>query len=298
MGPVRDLSTAAAPTSLAKRVPLFFEAVKFQESLFALPFAYTGMVLAANGFPTWAQFGWITVAMVSARTLGMSANRILDRHIDAGNPRTAGRHLATGALGALDVALLASVSLGVFFLAAAQLNALALALAPVAAVYLVAYPLTKRFTWTANLLLGWALAIAPSAAWIGVRGSLSWEPVLLSCAVAFWAGSFDILYHIPDIDFYRSTGLHSVAQRFGVAASFWWARGLDALAVACLVGLGLWMGLEYPYFVGCALASALMLYKYHIVTPSDTARLGVAFFRTNAYVSSIVFIGTVLAVLQ
>ena len=298
MGRVRDLSPGATPAPLVKRLPLFFGAVRFQESIFALPFAYTGMVLAADGLPSWHRFVWITVAMVAARTLGMSANRLIDRHIDAQNPRTVGRHLPTGALGSSDLLAVSAAAALVFLFAAAQLNALALALAPVAAAYLVVYPYAKRFTWAANLMLGWALAIAPSAAWIGVQGRLSWEPVLLSCAVAAWASSFDILYHAQDRQFYVTHGLHSVAQQFGIEAAFRWARALDAVAVACLVAFGAWMGLPYPYFAGCALAAALLVFKYRLVSPRDRSRLGVTFMRVNAYVSSIMFAGTLIAVLM
>ena len=292
---VRDLSTVVAPLPLIKKAPVFLAAVRFQESVLALPFAYTGMVLAAGGFPTWGRFLWITVAMVSARTLGMSANRLIDRHIDAANPRTAGRHLPAGVLKGSEMTLLAAASLGVFLLAAFQLNPLALALAPVAAAYLIAYPYAKRFTWAANLLLGWALAIAPSAGWIGVKGSLSWEPVLLSAAVAFWAGSFDILYHVQDREFYVEHGLKSLAQRFGSVAAFHWARVLDILAVACLVALGLWTGLAYPFFAGCAVVAGLLAYKYVVVTPDDLSRMGTAFFRVNALVSTAVLASTLAA---
>ena len=295
---VRDLNPKTAAQPLYRKAPLLFGAVRFQETVFALPFAYTGMVLAADGFPTWPEFAWITVAMVSARTLGMSANRIIDRHIDARNPRTAGRHLPTGALRASELTALSVLATGVFFVAAAQLNLLALVLAPVAAAYLVIYPLTKRFTWLASLALGGALAIAPSGAWIGVRGALSWEPVLLSSAVALWAGSFDILYHVQDNEFYIGHRLHSVSQRFGVMAAFRWSRTLDGLAVICLVGLGLGIGLAYPYFVGCAIATGVMIYKYLNVSPTELARLDMAFFRMNAYVSSVIFISTLIAVLM
>ena len=279
------------------RVPLFFSAVRFQETLFALPFAYTGMVLAAEGLPTWHQLGWITAAMVGARTLGMAANRLIDRHIDARNPRTASRHLPAGALGSADVAVLAAVAAAVFFVSASQLNGLALALSPVAAAYLIAYPYTKRFTWAANLMLGWALAIAPAGAWIGVRGTLDWEAVLLALAVACWAGGFDILYHVQDRDFYVRDGLHSVARRFGVVAAFRFAQALDATAVAALVALGVWMGLAFPYFVGCAIAAALMAWKYRIVSPNDVSRMGVAFMRMNALVSATMLLSTLIAVL-
>lgn len=291
------MTTARASYSLVQKIPMFFEAVRFQESIFALPFAYTGMVLASDGLPTLRQFIWITVAMVGARTLGMAANRLIDRHIDARNPRNAGRHLPSGKLRALDMAALSLAAMGVFFFAAAQLNAFALALAPVAAAYLIVYPYTKRFTWAANLLLGWALAIAPSAAWIGVTGGLTWQPVLLSLAVALWAGSFDIIYHAQDIEFYKRQGLHSVAQRFGVAAAFRLARALDALAVACLLALGVWMGLAWPYFIGCTVAAGLLVYKHRLVSPNNLSRLGIAFFRINAYVSTSVFLATLAAVL-
>ncbi len=290
------MSPSAAPAPLVARVPLFLSAVRFQETIFALPFAYTGMVLAAGGLPTWHQFGWITAAMVGARTLGMAANRLIDRSIDARNPRTSARHLPTGVLGSADVAVLAAVAAALFFFAASRLNDLALALSPVAAAYLIAYPYTKRFTWTANLLLGWALAIAPAGAWIGVRGSLDWEAVLLALAVASWAAGFDILYHVQDRDFYVGDGLHSVAQRFGAVPAFWMARALDLVAVITLVTLGVWIGLAFPYFIGCAFAAALMAYKYHIVTPGDVSRMGVAFMRINAFVSTTMLISTLIAV--
>lgn len=295
MGPVRDLSALQTRPRPLGSIPLFLEAVRFQETVFALPFAYTGMVLAADGLPHWRPFLWITVAMVSARTLGMAANRIVDRHIDALNPRTAGRHLPSGRLSLVDIGLPALAATGVLFFAAAQLNRLALALAPVAAAYLVLYPFTKRFTWAANLLLGWALAMAPSAAWIGVRGTMSWEPALLSLAVALWAGSFDILYHVQDLEFYESRNLHSVARRFGAAAAFGWARALDGLAVACLVALGAWMRLPWPYYAGCAAVAALLVHKHRLVSPTDLSRLGIAFFRVNAYVSTTVFVATLIA---
>ena len=207
------MSVEAARRGLLAKAPLFLGAVRFQETIFALPFAFSGMVLAADGLPEARDFVWITVAMVGARTLGMSANRVIDRHIDAGNPRTAMRHLPQGLLGARDMYALCAASALVFFVAAWQLNALALALAPVAAAYLIAYPYAKRVTWAGSFMLGSALAIAPVGAWIGVTGSIEWEAGLLAAAVASWASGFDILYHTEDRDYY-------VAQRaaLGVAA--------------------------------------------------------------------------------
>ena len=280
---------------------MVLDAIKFQESVFALPFAYMGMVLAdvhvgGSGFPGWHTFVWITVAMVTARTVGMSANRVIDRHIDAMNPRSAQRHIPQGLLTATEMTVLASVAFAVFMFAAYQLNMLAFVLAPVAAAYLVFYPYTKRFTWAANLLLGWALAISPTAAWIGVTGSLSLEPVILSLAVALWAGSFDILYHTQDYEFQRENGLHSVASRFGVVNAFRIARTLDVLAVACLVSLWVWMGLGWPFLVACGVASCILWYKYRLVSPNDLSKMGMAFGRINAVVSTTMLIGTIVAI--
>ena len=280
---------------------MFLDAIKFQESVFALPFAYIGMVLAdihtgGDGFPGWRILAWITVAMVSARTVGMSANRIIDRHIDAKNPRSAQRHIPMGLLSATEMTALAAVAFGIFLFAAYQLNTLALVLAPVAAAYLVFYPYTKRFTWGANLLLGWALAISPSAAWIGVNGSLSPEPILLSLAVALWAGSFDILYHTQDYEFQRENGLHSVAARFGVVNAFRIARALDVLAVVCLISLWVWMGLSWPFLAACGVSSCLLWYKYKLVSPDDLSKMGMAFGRINAFVSTTMLLGTIAAI--
>ncbi len=281
----------------ARKLSLLLDAIKYQESVFALPFAYVGMALAADGLPTWSQFIWITVAMVSARTLGMSANRLIDRHIDARNPRTAERHLPAGLLRASDMAVLAVASGAVLMVAASQLNTLALVLAPIAAAYLVLYPYTKRFTWASNLALGWALAIAPTGAWIGVTGEIAVVPVVLSLAVALWAGSFDILYHVQDVKFHSEAGLHSVSQRFGVRAAFRLGRTMDAGAVAALISVGLLAGLGWPYYAGCAVAAAVLVNKHRTASHTDPSSLGPAFFRTNAYVSAAVFAGTLAAVL-
>ena len=303
------MNAAAIPVTAVRKMGLFLDAIKFHESIFALPFAYTGMILAvwtesdaARWYPTIHQFIWISVAMVGARTVGMSANRIIDRYIDAQNPRNASRHLPSGKLSVRDMTLLTLAALAIFIFAAYMLTdslskPLALILAPVAVAYLIFYPYTKRFTWTSNLLLGWALAIAPSAAWIGITGSLTWQPVLLSLAVALWAGSFDILYHTQDHDFQKQAGLHSVASRFGIVGAFWWARVMDGLALVALIALGIWLALSWPYYIGIALATAFLIYKHRLVSPDDLSSLGMAFFRINAYVSITMFVATLLAVL-
>ena len=300
---------AAIPSTAVRKMGLFLDAIKFHESIFALPFAYTGMILAvwteteaARWYPTIHQFIWISIAMVGARTVGMSANRIIDRYIDAQNPRNASRHLPSGKLSVRDMTLLTLAALAIFIFAAYMLTdslskPLALILAPVAVAYLIFYPYTKRFTWASNLLLGWALAIAPSAAWIGITGSLTWQPVLLSLAVALWAGSFDILYHTQDYDFQKQAGLHSVASRFGIVGAFWWARVMDCLALVALIALGIWLALSWPYYIGIALAAGFLIYKHRLVSPDDLSSLGMAFFRINAYVSTTMLIATLLAVL-
>ena len=175
-------------------------------------------------------------------------------------------------------------------------NMLTLLLAPVAAAYIVLYPYAKRFTWAANLMLGWALAIAPSAAWIAVTDSLSLQPVLLSLAVALWAGGFDILYHTQDREFHLREGLNSVAARFSISAAFRLAQTLDLLAVSSLVALGLWMDLDWPFYLGCAGAVGLLGYRYYLISPTDLSKLGKAFARINGYMSTTILAGALAGI--
>ena len=274
------------------KLRLLLDSIRFEHTVFALPFAYLGMILAADGLPTLAQFVWITVAMASARTLAMSANRIIDRHLDARNPRTASRPLPSGRLKLWEMRAMALVSLAVFLLAAAMLNTLALVLAPVAAVVVVGYSYTKRFTWTSHFILGWADGIAPAGGWIAVTGSLSWEPVLMAFAVAAWIGGFDMLYACQDYDFDRQSGLHSIPQKFGIAAALWWAKAMHLLTAASLLAIGPWMGLGWPFYVGWALAAGLLIYEHRLVSPTDLSRLNLAFFSVNGYIAVIVFVFT------
>ena len=247
------------------KIKFFLNAIKFEESVFALPFAYMGMMLAGHGFPKVDVFVMISVAMVSARTVGMIANRVIDQKIDAKNPRTSGRHLPTGQLKTIELMVPGTVSLIIFIITAWQLNTLALVLSPFALAYLIMYPYAKRFTWSANIILGWALAMAPSAAWIAVTGTLAWPPVLLSLSVALWAGSFDIIYHTQDIEFQRRENFHSIPTKFGLVASFRIAQTMDVLAVICLVGLGAWLELNVLYFISCIISACLLWYKFRLV---------------------------------
>ncbi len=278
------------------RGPLILESVRFEHTLFALPFAYIGMFLAADGLPTLSQFIWITVAMVGARTLAMSSNRLIHFREDAANPRTANRHLPKGLLKPWEMGLLMLVSAGVFLFAASQLNTLALILAPVAAVYVVAYSYAKYHTWTTHFVLGWADAIAPAGAWIGVTGSLDPQAVILAFAVAMWIGGFDIVYACQDYDFDAKYGVHSIPRRFGVEAAFWWYRAMHLLTAAALLALGIWMGLGYFYYIGWAIGSALLAYEHTLVRPHDLSKLQLAFFTINSYISLELLLFVALAV--
>ena len=233
---VRTLTSATQTyQGILRKAPLLLDAIKFHESIFALPFAYLGMFLAADGFPGWRIFSLITLAMVSARTVGMASNQIIDRHIDARNPRSSTRHLPTGRLRVGDMVALTAASIAVLMMAAALLNTLALVLAPVAIVAVAGYSYVKRFTWLTHFVLGWSDGIAPVGGWIGVTGTLPWEAVLLAFAVAMWIGGFDIFYSCQDIDFDREHGVHSIPQRFGVVAGFWAARVMHLLTSLALL---------------------------------------------------------------
>ena len=275
--------------AVSHKVNLLLSAVRFEHSIFALPFAYLGMVLAVEGLPSWWKVLWITVAMVAARTLAMSSNRLIDVEQDTLNLRTAGRALPAGLLKRPDMLAMALVSLGVFLFAAAMLNTLALALAPVAVVVVVGYSYVKRFSWLTHFVLGWADAIAPAGGWIAVSGTLPWEAVLLSFAVAMWISGFDVFYACQDIDFDREHGVHSIPQRFGVVAGFWAARVMHLLTSLALLGVGLWLGLGWPYYLGWAVATGLLIYEHRIISPTDLSRMNLAFFKVNGYISIIVF---------
>jgi 4-hydroxybenzoate polyprenyltransferase len=280
------------PALLAAKARLYLEAIKFEHTIFALPFAYLGMLLAARGAPTLHQFIWITVAMASARTLAMALNRLIDREIDARNPRTAGRALPRRLLSAAEMGGLALVSAVVLTVAAWRLNPLCLQLLPGAVVILVGYSYTKRFTWLSHAVLGIADALAPIGAWVAVTASISPGALLLGLAVATWIAGFDLLYACQDVEFDRAEGLYSVPAQFGVPAALYSARVLHALTVAALGAVGLVMGLGAVYWLGVAAAAALLLYEHSLVRPDDLSRLDVAFFNVNGYIAVILFLAT------
>ena len=290
-------ATPTIPRLVLTKLHLFSAAIRFEHTLFALPFAYIGMFLAADGLPTVSQFLWITVAMVSARTVAMSANRLVNQREDAANPRTAGRHLPQGLLKPGEMGLMMLVSTGVFFFAASQLNTLAFALSPVVVAVLFLYSYAKYFTWTSHVILGLTDAIAPAGAWIGVTGALNPEALLLAFAVAMWIGGFDIVYACLDYDFDSGYGIRSIPRRFGIAGALIWTRGMHLLASASLLTLGIWMGLGYPYYIGWVIASTLLVYQNTLVKPHDLSRVNLASFKINSYIGLILLLSTSLAVL-
>ncbi|GGA76758.1 4-hydroxybenzoate octaprenyltransferase [Edaphobacter acidisoli] len=270
------------------------EMIKWEHSVFALPFALTGAVLAAGGWPAWRVLGWIVVCMVAARSAAMAFNRLADAGLDAENPRTAMRAIPAGLLSRGFVAGFVAVSAGVFLLAAARLNRLTLELAPVALAVVLAYSLMKRVTRWSHLVLGLALGIAPSAAWIAVRGSLDWRIVVLTGAVLLWVGGFDVLYACQDFEHDRRVGLKSVPQAFGVRGAFWIARGMHLGMLALLCWLVVLFGLGKVSVLGVVVVALLLLYEHSIVSPGDLRRMNAAFFTLNGIIS-VLFFGFVAA---
>ena len=266
------------------------EMIKFEHTLFALPFAFLGAVMAANGLPTWQQILWITLAMVGARSAAMTFNRIADRDIDAKNPRTANRELPSGKLSVSFAWTFLILSIALFLLASYLLNWLTFALSPIALLSVLGYSYAKRFTTLAHLMLGWALAISPTAAWIAVRGTIDSEtPILLSLFVLMWTSGFDIMYACQDRDFDKRSGLYSIPARYGIARSLWMARIFHFQAFAVLLLLYLMSGLGWVALVGVGAVGALLVYQHTLVKPNDLSKMNAAFFTTNAFVSVILF---------
>ena len=266
------------------------EMIKFEHTLFALPFAFLGAVLAAEGLPSWWQILWITIAMFGARSAAMTFNRIIDRKFDAANPRTANRELPSGKLSVSFAWAFFVFAVILFEIAAFSLNWLTFALSPVALLSVLGYSYAKRFTSFAHLILGWALAISPTAAWIAVRGAIDSEiPILLSLLVMMWTAGFDVLYACQDYEYDRKAGLRSIPARFGIKNSLWIARLFHFQAFVVLLLLYLVTGLGWLALVGVAAVGALLVYQHTLVKPNDLSRMNAAFFTTNAFVSVILF---------
>jgi 4-hydroxybenzoate polyprenyltransferase len=266
------------------------EMIKWEHSVFALPFALCGAMLAAGGLPTLHQVVWIIVAMVAARSAAMAFNRLADASIDAANPRTRARALPTGQLTPAFVATFVVVSSVVFIAAAAELNRLALWLSPVALAVLLLYSYTKRFTRWSHLVLGFALGIAPSAAWIAVRGSLDPRILLLTAAVTFWVAGFDVLYACQDFDFDRSSGLQSIPRYLGISRALWVARAFHVIMLLLLAALLVAFGMGRLAIAGVAVVAVLLAYEHSLVSAGDLRKLNAAFFTMNGVISVVFFI--------
>ena len=259
--------------------------VRLEHTVFALPFAYVGALLAVDAWPGLASMAWITIAMIGARTLAMGLNRLIDAEIDARNPRTAGRELPSGALTRAQVAALCGLALAVYLVAVFQLEPIVRWLWPIPVAFFVVYPYLKRVTWLCHLWLGASLGLAPVGAWVAVTGDLPWQAWALGAAVCLWVAGFDLFYALFDREHDLAAGLHSWATRFGVRGVFAGARVMHAGSVALLAAVGAGLDVGAWYWLGVAVVAALLVYEHAIVRPDDLRRLDAAFFTVNGVLS-------------
>jgi 4-hydroxybenzoate polyprenyltransferase len=287
--------------NVLRKIRDFLELIKFEHTIFALPFAYVGMLLAADGWPTWRQFGWITVAMAAARTLAMGINRIVDWALDARNPRTANRPLVTGRIALSTAWAGTTFAVLVLGVAAWQLGPLPLTLLPGALLFLVGYALAKRFTLLSHFILGFTDGLAPMGAWVAVRGSLftaddvpAW---LLLGVVTMWIGGFDIIYACQDVEADRESGLHAIPARFGIPVALALSSLSHVVTITLLIVLGQTLVLSWPYWLGLAVVAGLLIYEHSLVRPGDLSRINVAFFNINSYISVTLFVSVLGAIL-
>ena len=286
-----------------KKLRTFFDMIRFEHTVFALPFAYLGMVLAWGNRENanWWDFFWITIAMAAARTSAMALNRYIDRFIDTRNSRTINRPIQTGKIDSTSVLISAIISLIILAIAAWMLDPLAFILFPGALLFLVGYSYTKRFTWLCHYILGFTDGLASMGAWVGVRGSLftiddlpAW---ILLGTVTFWIGGFDVIYACQDVKFDLKEGLHSIPVRFGIRRGLQVAAISHVITILLLLLLGIVSGLGWPYWLGVIIAAGLLLYEHSLIRPDDLSKLGLAFFNVNGYISVTVFVATFVAIL-
>ena len=281
---------------MKNKILIFFELIKFEHTIFALPFAYMGLILAKKAWPGWEIFFWVTAAMVSARTAGMTLNRIIDRQIDAKNPRTKNRPIITGEFKLSWAYICVAAALVLFFLSAWRLNSLCFDLAPIAIVLLSGYHYVKRFSWLCHFSLGAVLAIAPIGGWVAVTGVFSFIPALLSMGVLFWVAGFDIIYSLQDVDFDKTNGLHSIPVKFGRQQSLKIAAYCH---IATLVFLGLfgWAAhLGILYWVGVGFSAILLKLEHKVIADGDVNKINTAFFTINGWIGILLLIFTFLEI--
>ena len=281
-------------SSVAGKIVLYLRMIKFPHSIFALPFAFTGAVIAAEGIPSLREIVWITVAMVGARSGAMGLNRVIDRKIDRENPRTKNRELPKGEIRLSEAILFTGVSIAIFIFAAYMLNPLCLKLSPIALAVLFIYSYTKRFTWTTHFVLGLALSAAPLGAWIAVRGTFDTEIIPMGIAVIFWLAGFDTLYALQDIEFDKSHGLYSIPKRFGIKNALLLARLFHLITFIMLITTGVLFKVGIFYWLGMIIVAGLFIYEHSLVKQSDLNKLDIAFFNMNGYISITVFIFTLM----
>jgi 4-hydroxybenzoate polyprenyltransferase len=274
------------------RVYTYLSMIKFSHSVFALPFAFTAAFFAAGGIPSLSQIFWIIVAMIGARSAAMGMNRIIDREMDAKNPRTRMREIPSGKIKVSDAAIFIFISLAAMLFAAFMLNPLCLKLSPVAIAVLVAYSYTKRFTWLSHIVLGIAISGAPLGAWIAVKGNVNIEIIPLVFAVIFWLAGFDILYALQDLEFDRSHGLYSIPKRFGISNGLLISRVLHFFTWCLLILSGCIFSTGVIYFAGVGIVGILLFYEHSLVKEDDLSKLDMAFFNMNGYISVTVFLFT------
>ncbi len=280
-----------------KKIRIFLEMIRFEHTIFALPFAYVGAFLTGRGISDLHGLLWITLAMVGARTAAMSLNRIIDRHLDAKNPRTAGRALPKGLLSTAEVWIYVFLSFVLLLYAARQLSPLAFRLFPIAVLVLSTYSFTKRFSWTCHLFLGAALGLAPLGSWIALTGRFDLAPVLLALGVLFWVAGFDIIYACDDYDFDRKEGVYSIPARFGIKKALTVSAAFHIIAPLLFLASGLVLNLGVFYLAGVGIAVAILFRQHTLVRPDDLSHAGVAFFNMNGILSIVIFVFTFLDVL-
>jgi 4-hydroxybenzoate polyprenyltransferase len=280
------------------KIKIFLEMIKFEHTLFALPFAFMGAILGSvvmtGHMPTWIQIGWITLAMIGARTAAMSLNRVIDRVIDKKNPRTANRAIPAGLLSTRQVLLFIILSFALLFWATSHLSNLCMKLLPIAVFLLVFYSYTKRFTWTCHFILGLTLGLAPLGGWVAVTGSISLSSLIFYLTIVCWSTGFDLIYACQDVDFDRKEGLYTFPSRFGIAATLYTARILHIFTSVGLITLFFMTDLSMWYLIGLVIAYLILFYEHKLVSPKDLSKLNTAFFTMNGILSTVVFAFTLL----
>ncbi|WNR42451.1 UbiA-like polyprenyltransferase [Paenibacillus roseipurpureus] len=283
------------------KLKIFLEMIKFEHSVFALPFAFMGAILGSvvllGHLPTWAQIGWITLAMVGARTAAMALNRVIDQAIDKRNPRTENRAIPAGLISVPQVLIYILISFALLFWATYHLSALSMKLLPIAVFFLVIYSYTKRFTWACHFFLGITLGLAPLGGWVAVTGEFTWASIIFFLTVACWSAGFDLIYACQDAEFDRSEGLHSYPSRFGIKASLLTARVLHVLTAIGLVTLFFLTHLSWLYLIGLIISYLILFKEHRLVTPQDLSKLNTAFFTMNGILSLVMFSFTLLDIL-